>query len=58
MRGSRSLLQGSAVFALFLSVLVPAVAAQEVAQQAAVIDTVIIERDNVFTEEEAASSVS
>jgi len=56
MRGSRSLLQGSAVFALFLSVLVPAVSAQEVTPQAAVIDTIIIERENVFTEEEAASS--
>lgn len=56
MRGSRRLLQGSPVFALFLSVLVPAVSAQEVAPQPGIIDTIIIERDNVFNEEEAASS--
>lgn len=56
MRGLGRLLAMPAVSTLFLSVLVPGAAAQEVAPQAAIIDTIIIERENVFNEEEAASS--
>jgi len=56
MRCPGSLLLQSAVTALFLSVLVPVASAQEVTPQEAIVDTIIIERDNVFNEEEAASS--
>jgi len=56
MRRLGNLLHGSAVTALFLSVLAPAASAQDAASQAVVIDTIIIKRENVFNEEEAASS--
>jgi hypothetical protein len=56
MRRLTRLLIGSAVATPFLFVLAPGVSAQDVVPQAAVIDTIIIERNNVFTEEEAASS--
>jgi len=56
MRRPGSVLHASAVIALFSSALAAAASAQEVAPQAAIIDTIIIERDNVFNEEEAASS--
>ena len=56
MRRLGSLLHGLAVAVLFLSVFAPAASAQEVAPQSAIIDTIIIKRDNVFNEEEAASS--
>ncbi len=56
MRRLVNLPAGSAVAALFLSVLAPGVSAQEVAPQAAIIDTIIIQRHNVFNEDEAASS--
>jgi hypothetical protein len=49
------LLAGWAVATLVLPVLVPALSAQDV-HPPAVIDTIIIERNDVFTEEEAASS--
>jgi len=51
-----SLLRVSAVTALFVFVLASAASAQEVTPQSAIVDTIIIERDNVFNEEEAASS--
>ncbi|MGB5304512.1 MAG: hypothetical protein WBP17_15295 [Gemmatimonadota bacterium] len=56
MRCPGSLLHQSAVVVLFLSVLAPAAFAQEVTPQSAIVDTIIIKRDNVFNEEEAASS--
>ena len=56
MRRLASLLAGSTAATLLLSVLTPAAFAQEVAPQSAVVDTIIIERDNVFNAEEAASS--
>ena len=56
MRRPGSVLHASAVIALFSAALAAAASAQEVAPQAAIIDTIIIERDNVFNEEEAASS--
>ena len=51
-----SLLRVSAVTALFVFVLASAASAQEVTPQSAIVDTIIIKRDNVFNEEEAASS--
>jgi len=56
MRRLATLLAGSAIATLFLPLLVPGALAQESAPQAAIIDTIIIERDNVFNAEEAASS--
>ena len=56
MRRMSRLLAGSAAATLLLPLFVPGLFAQEVAPQAAIIDTIIIERHNVFNEEEAASS--
>ena len=46
----------SAVSMLFVSLLAPSASAQEVTPQSAIVDTIIIKRNNVFNEEEAASS--
>ena len=56
MRRMSSLLAGSAVATLLLPLLVPGLSAQEGAPRSSIIDTIIIERDNVFNDEEAASS--
>jgi len=56
MRRMSRLLAGSVAATLLLPLFVPGLFAQEVAPQAAIIDTIIIERHNVFNEEEAASS--
>jgi hypothetical protein len=56
MRRLARLFAGWAVATLFLALVAPGVSAQEVAPESATIDTIIIERDNVFSEEEAASS--
>ena len=56
MRSLTRVLAGWAVATLYLSICAPGVSAQEVAPQAAIIDTIIIEREAVFNEEEAASS--
>jgi hypothetical protein len=45
-----------AVGMLFVSLLAPGASAQEVASRAALVDTIIIKRNNVFNEKEAASS--
>ena len=56
MRRLARLLAGSIVATLVSSPPAQVASAQEVAPQPATIDTIIIERSNVFTEEEAASS--
>lgn len=56
MKSPSTLLAASAAAGLLLLIPGRGIRAQEAAPQGAIIDTIIIERDNVFTEEEAASS--